>query len=109
VANNPARVSRLPASSSSASRFFIQLLEYLERILGAIYEGISKNLAQLMTALRAFVYLFVRLVGQYVHAVIEGSPALAAIQCSASEFCLFWHTGTFFSGLQLVILESNLL
>lgn len=99
----------VPTSSSAPSEFFVELLQYLECLIGAIYEGVSKRLAQLMAALGAFVDLIVRLVRQYVHTVIEGSPALAAIQCSASEFCLVWHTGTFFSELQLVIFETNLL
>jgi hypothetical protein len=99
----------LPISSSTASGFFVQLLQYLEYLIGAIYEGISKRLAQLMAALGAFVDLIVRLVRQYVHAVIKSSPALAAIQCSASEFCLVRHSGTFFSELQPVIFARNLL
>jgi len=30
---------------------------------------------------------------------------LAAVQCSASEFCPVWHPSPFFSELQLVVFE----
>jgi hypothetical protein len=106
---NDLEIEAVPISLSTRSKFFVELLQYLERLISAIYEGISKRLAQLMTALGAFVDLIVRLVRQYVHAVIEGSLALAAIQCSASEFCLVWHTGTFSFELRLLIFARNLL